>query len=239
MENNDYNFRQGEILCVDKPLHWTSFDVVNKLRWKLKKKYGIKRFKVGHAGTLDPLATGLLLICTGKKTKVSQQLTGDDKTYTGTILLGKTTPSYDLETEFDTESSTDALTEQQIHQAVDHFLGEQQQTPPAFSAKKVNGKRAYTSARQGKAVALKSNTIHIHAFEINTDRFPEVDFRVKCSKGTYLRSLAHDFGKHLGVGGTLVALRRTVSGDFSIEEAKKIDDWLSIIESTEVEAISS
>ncbi|MGM0478191.1 MAG: tRNA pseudouridine(55) synthase TruB [Bacteroidota bacterium] len=239
MKNNDFNFRQGEVILVDKPLHWTSFDVVNKLRWKLKKKYGIKRFKVGHAGTLDPLATGLLLICTGKKTKVSQQLTGEDKTYTGTILLGKTTPSYDLETEFDTESATDALTEEQIRAAAEQFKGVQQQTPPIFSAKKVKGKRAYTSAREGKKVVLEPNNIHIHSFEINTERFPEIDFKVKCSKGTYLRSLAHDFGQYLGVGGTLVALRRTASGDFRIEDAKTVDEWLTIIEATEVEDVSA
>lgn len=236
MNIEDLDFRKGEVLLVDKPLHWTSFDVVNKLRWKLKKKYGIKRFKVGHAGTLDPLATGLLLICTGKKTKISQELTSEDKEYTGTILLGKTTPSYDLETEFDSEKDVSQLSEklELIETSVNDFIGEQQQLPPVFSAKKINGKRAYESARKGKAVEMKSNTITIESFEVITDRFPEIDFRVKCSKGTYIRSLAHDFGAKLGVGGTLIKLRRTKSGSFDLSDAKTVEEWLEIIEETPV-----
>lgn len=232
-----YDFRAGEVLLVDKPLHWTSFDVVNKLRWKLKKKYGIKRFKVGHAGTLDPLATGLLLICTGKKTKISQDLTADDKVYTGTILLGKTTPSYDLETEFDTEKDVSHLTEQseEILKVASEFIGDQEQVPPVFSAKKVNGKRAYESARKGKELKLAANKIRIEFFEIDTSSFPEIRFKVKCSKGTYIRSLAHDLGEKLGVGGTLIELRRTASGKFNIDDAKTVDQWLEIIENTEVQ----
>lgn len=232
-----YNFRTGEVLLVDKPLHWTSFDVVNKLRWKLKKKYGIKRFKVGHAGTLDPLATGLLLICTGKKTKISQDLTADDKVYTGTILLGKTTPSYDLETEFDSEKDVSYLAEKttEILKVASEFVGNQEQVPPIFSAKKVNGKRAYESARKGKDLKLAPNNINIEYFDVNASSFPEIKFKVKCSKGTYIRSLAHDFGEKLGVGGTLTELRRTASGKFKIDDAKTVDQWLDIIENTEVQ----
>jgi tRNA pseudouridine55 synthase len=231
-----YDFREGEVLLVDKPLHWTSFDVVNKLRWKLKNKYGIKRFKVGHAGTLDPLATGLLLICTGKKTKISQELTSDDKVYTGTILLGKTTPSFDLETEFDSEKATSQLQSSTdlLESTAQKFLGEQEQTPPIFSAKKIDGKRAYESARKGKEIKMKSNTIRIEYFEVDESNFPEIKFKVKCSKGTYIRSLANDFGAHLGVGGTLIELRRVASGNRSIEDAKSVEEWLKIIEDTEV-----
>lgn len=233
---SSFDFRAGEVLLVDKPLHWTSFDVVNKLRWKLKNKYGIKRFKVGHAGTLDPLATGLLLICTGKKTKVSQELTSEDKIYTGTILLGKTTPSYDLETEFISEADVSPLAEKldQLNDLAKTFEGEQLQVPPIFSAKKINGKRAYESARKGKEVKLDPNTINIEYFHIDVTNFPEIQFEVKCSKGTYIRSLADDFGAKLGVGGTLVELRRISSGSFSIGDAKTVEEWLEIIDSTEV-----
>ena len=234
MENKTYEFRKGEVLLVDKPLNWTSFDVVNKLRWKLSKKYGIKRFKVGHAGTLDPLATGLLIICTGKSTKISQDLTSEDKTYTGTFLLGKTTPSYDLEEEFDQEFPIDHITEEAIKETAIKFTGEQKQTPPIFSAKKVNGRRAYESARRGEEVVLKENDIFIHSFSITAIRFPEVDFEVKCSKGTYIRSIAHDFGKALNAGATLIALRRTKSGDLLIEDAKSVEEWTEIIDANEM-----
>jgi len=235
MENSTYQFRKGEVLLVDKPLEWTSFDVVNKLRWKLSKKYGIKRFKVGHAGTLDPLATGLLLICTGKSTKISQDLTSEDKTYTGTFLLGKTTPSHDLEEDFDQEYPIEHITEASIKEAAASFLGEQKQTPPVFSAKKVNGKRAYESARKGIEVKLKENDINIYTFNITAIRFPEVDFEIKCSKGTYIRSIANDFGKALGSGATLIALRRVKSGDFTIINSKTVEEWCEIIDASEVE----
>ena len=234
MDNHIYDFREGEILLVDKPLHWTSFDVVNKLRWRLNNKYNIKRFKVGHAGTLDPLATGLLVICTGKSTKLSEGLTSEDKTYTGTFLLGKTTPSYDLETEFDQTFDIEHITEEQVYEVAKSFEGAQKQTPPIFSAKKVNGKRAYKSARQGLTVELKENDIVIQSFSIEAIRFPEVDFKVVCSKGTYIRSIAHDFGKALNAGATLIALRRTASGDLLIENAKSVDEWLEVIVSSEI-----
>ena len=234
MDNKTYAFRKGEVILVDKPLNWTSFDVVNKLRWRLSKKYGIKRFKVGHAGTLDPLATGLLILCTGKSTKISQELTSEDKTYTGTFLLGKTTPSYDLETAFDKEFSIDHICEEAIEKAAISFTGEQKQTPPVFSAKKVNGKRAYESARKGVAVDLKENDIYIHSFIITAIRFPEVDFEIKCSKGTYIRSIADDFGKALDAGATLIALRRTQSGSFLLENAKTVEEWGEIIDTCEM-----
>lgn len=224
------DFQEGQTLLVDKPYHWTSFDVVNKLRWHLKRKLGIKKFKVGHAGTLDPLATGLLVICTGKNTKKIEALTSDAKTYTGTFLLGKTTPSYDLETEYDQEFPINHITEELMQKTASEFLGVQQQVPPIFSAKLIDGKRAYEFARAGKEIEMKSNTIEIIEFKINTERFPEIDFKISCSKGTYIRSIANDFGKSLNSGATLIALRRIKSGDFLIEDAKSVEDWIKIIE---------
>lgn len=229
----NYDFRAGEVMLVDKPLHWTSFDVVNKLRWKLSKKYGIKRFKVGHAGTLDPLATGLLILCSGKKTKEITALIDEDKSYTGTFLLGKTTPSYDLETAYDADFETSHITNEMIQQVAATFLGDQKQIPPIFSAKKIGGRRAYDIARRGGEVVLKENDVVIHAFEIMAIRFPEVDFKVKCSKGTYIRSIASDFGKKLNSGATLIALRRTQSGDFLVENARSVEEWVEIIDSVD------
>lgn len=230
MTNRNYAFREGEILLVDKPLHWTSFDVVNKIRWALSKKYGIKRFKVGHAGTLDPLATGLLVICSGKSTKLSESLTAKDKTYTGTFLLGKTTPSYDLETDFDATYDVEHITEEAIYKTGESFIGTQLQVPPIFSAKKINGKRAYKIARKGEDIELNANEIVIKEFVIESIRFPEVDFRIKCSKGTYIRSIANDFGKALQSGATLQSLRRTNSGDFDVADAKSVEEWIEIIQ---------
>jgi tRNA pseudouridine55 synthase len=224
------DFIEGETILVDKPLGWTSFDVVNKIRWNLKQVLQVKNIKVGHAGTLDPLATGLLVLCTGKHTKRIDQLMGGMKTYTGTILLGKTTPSYDLESAFDAEFPTDHITSELLEETRLQFSGKIQQVPPIFSAKQVDGKRAYDLARAGKEVNLKANTIEISAFTISAERFPEIDFEITCSKGTYIRSIAYDFGKHLQSGGTLIALRRTKSGEQTIEEAKSVDDWISIIQ---------
>ncbi len=229
--NNSYDFKEGEVVLVDKPLNWTSFDVVNKLRWRLRKLYNVKKFKVGHAGTLDPLATGLLIICTGKKTKESEVYMSQEKTYTGTFLLGKTTPSFDLETEYDATFPVDHINDTAVQSVVESFLGEQLQTPPIFSAKKIDGKRAYESARAGKAIEMKRNLITISSFSVDTSRFPEIDFEITCSKGTYIRSIAADFGTKLGSGATLIALRRTKSGDFSITEAKSVDEWLEVIDS--------
>jgi tRNA pseudouridine55 synthase len=223
------DFLQGCTIVVDKPYTWTSFDVVNKIRWNLKQALGVKNIKVGHAGTLDPLATGLLIICTGKNTKLIDQIMVGEKTYTGTILLGKTTPSYDLETEYDQDFPVEHITNELAEQVRKTFLGEIQQVPPIFSAKQVDGKRAYDLARAGKEVILKSNTIHISAFTLSMDRFPEIDFEISCSKGTYIRSIAYDFGKALKSGGVLTSLRRTKSGDFSLENSKSVDEWIEFI----------
>ncbi len=223
------DFLDGTTLLVDKPYEWTSFDVVNKLRWNIKQHFNLKKVKVGHAGTLDPLATGLLVICVGKHTKKIDEYMAGKKEYTGTILLGKTTPSYDLETAFDSERSTLGITVEQIQAATLQFTGTIQQVPPVFSAKQVDGKRAYDLAREGKTVELKSNTVQVETFEVDSTRFPEVDFRIVCSKGTYIRSLAHDLGQALGCGGTLIALRRTQSGDFLIKDARQVEDCITYI----------
>jgi tRNA pseudouridine55 synthase len=223
------NFQEGLTILVDKPLHWTSFDVVNKLRWNIKQRLGVKKIKVGHAGTLDPLATGLLIICIGKNTKLIDQIMADEKTYTGTILIGKTTPSYDLETEYDQTFETAHITPELIEEVRNSFLGIQQQTPPIFSAKQIDGQRAYDLARAGKTVELKSNTVEIKSFSLDISRFPEIDFEVTCSKGTYIRSIAHDFGQRMNSGGTLIALRRTASGENHIQNSKTVDEWIAII----------
>lgn len=222
-------FSEGSTIIVDKPLSWTSFDVVNKIRWNLKQALGIKKIKVGHAGTLDPLATGVLVLCIGKHTKQIEQLQAGTKTYTGKILLGKTTPSYDLETAFDQEFPTDHINDNLIEEIRKTFLGEQQQVPPIFSAKQVNGQRAYDLARAGKEIELKPNTIHIFDLKFDAAKFPEIAFEVSCSKGTYIRSIANDFGKKLNSGGTLIELRRTKSGEQIIEESKSVDEWIDFI----------
>jgi len=223
-------FAQGSTILVDKPLKWTSFDAVNKLRWHLRQKLGVKKLKVGHAGTLDPLATGLLVICIGKHTKLIEGLTSDSKTYTGTFLLGKTTPSYDLETAYNSDKETVGITPEQLEEVRLSFLGVQQQVPPLFSAKQIDGKRAYDYARAGIEKELKANTIEIMDFTIDTSRFPEVDFEISCSKGTYIRSIAHDFGQKLECGATLIALRRTKSGIYDIADSKSVEEWISFIE---------
>jgi tRNA pseudouridine55 synthase len=217
------DYLAGEILLIDKPYHWTSFDVVNKIRWALKQKLGVKNIKVGHAGTLDPLATGLLIICTGKATKQIDQFMGAEKEYTGTILLGKSTPSYDLETEYNQEAPTDHITSELLEAVRLSFMGEQLQTPPIFSAKKIDGKRAYDMAREGKTPEMRQNLVHIREFDIDASQFPEIHFRISCSKGTYIRSIAHDFGLKLNSLGTLLALRRTRIGDFHVDNARKAE----------------
>ncbi len=228
-------FAQAQTILVDKPLGWTSFDVVNKLRWNLKQALKVKNIKVGHAGTLDPLATGLLVLCIGKDTKKIDQIMPGEKEYTGKILLGKTTPSYDLESEFDQEYPVDHITNELLEEVRLSFIGAQQQVPPIFSAKQVDGKRAYDLARAGKEVELKPNAITISSFDIDASNFPEISFRVCCSKGTYIRSIASDFGKKLNSGGTLIELRRTRSGDFSIAQAKSVDEWIDFIRQSPVE----
>lgn len=219
-------FLNGQTLLIDKPLNWTSFQAVNKLKWAIRKKFDLgKKFKIGHAGTLDPLATGLLIICTGKATKTIPTIQGQQKEYTGVITLGATTPSYDLESEIDQEFATNHITAELITETKQQFLGEIEQIPPIFSAVKKDGKRAYELARKGEEVQLKSRKITISAFEISTAQFPNLHFKVRCSKGTYIRSLAHDFGKALNSGAHLSALRRTKIGDFHVDNSKSPEDF--------------
>jgi len=220
------DYKAGQVLLIDKPLNWTSFQVVNKLRWAIRKAFDIKKIKVGHAGTLDPLATGLLVICTGKMTKQINTFQAQIKEYTGTIVLGSTTPSYDLETEIDKSFPTAHITEALIKESTKQFIGDIDQYPPIFSAIKKEGKRLYEFARAGETVEIKSRTIHIAEFEITNINGLEVEFRVVCSKGTYIRSLAHDFGKALESGGHLSVLRRTKIGDYEANKALSIEAFI-------------
>ena len=220
------DYKNGELLLIDKPLEWTSFQVVNKLRWHIRKTFQIKKIKVGHAGTLDPLATGLLIICTGKKTKQIEQYQAQVKTYTGTLVLGSTTLSYDLETEIDATFSTTHITEELIHQTTAQFTGNIEQYPPIFSALKKDGKRLYEFAREGKEVEISARKIVIDFFNITAINGLEVDFEIQCSKGTYIRSLAHDFGKALNSGAHLAALRRTKIGGFSVDNAISVEAFI-------------
>ena len=225
MTEEDY--KNGQVLLIDKPLNWTSFQVVNKIRWLIKNSYSIKKIKVGHAGTLDPLATGLLIICTGKMTKEISRFQSQTKTYTGTILLGSTTPSYDLETESDSSYPIEHITKELINDATNHFTGKINQKPPIFSAIKKDGKRLYESARLGEKVKIDYREVEIFDLDILKIDIPYVDFEVSCSKGTYIRSLAYDFGKKLNSGGTLVKLRRTKIGEYSINKSMTIEDFIS------------
>ena len=220
-------FSEGRILLIDKPLQWSSFQAVNKIKWAILKHYKLKKIKIGHAGTLDPLASGLLVICTGKFTKKITEIQDAVKTYTGTITLGATTPSYDMETEIDARYPTDHITPELIEQVRKQFMGELVQTPPVFSAIKKDGKRLYEFARDGKEIEVPQRTIYIHNFTIDASQFPELHFEVVCSKGTYIRSLANDFGKALGSGGYLSALRRTKIGDFSVSDAISPEEFVS------------
>ncbi|WP_297868900.1 tRNA pseudouridine(55) synthase TruB [uncultured Flavobacterium sp.] len=222
-------FLAGKVLLIDKPLTWSSFQAVNKLKYILKRKYDLpKKFKIGHAGTLDPLASGLLIICTGKFTKSITEIQAQAKEYTGTIMVGATTPSYDLETEVNATFPTAHITEELIFETTKQFLGEIDQKPPVFSAIKKDGKRLYEHARAGEEVEIQSRKTTIYEFEITRIQLPEIDFRVKCSKGTYIRSLAYDFGLALQSGGHLTALRRTKIGDYSVENAITPDDFAQL-----------
>jgi len=212
-------YQEGKVLLIDKPLNWTSFQVVNKIRWLIKQQFGIKKIKVGHAGTLDPLATGLLILCTGKLTKKIETYQAQVKEYTGTITLGTTTPSYDLETEVDQTFDISGITKEDIQDNTKHVIGEIQQQPPIFSALKKDGKRLYEYARKGEKVEIPKRTVTISEFEITKIDLPNIEFRTVCSKGTYIRSLAHDFGKSLNNGAHLSVLRRTKIGVFSVEDA--------------------
>jgi len=221
------DFKNGQVLLIDKPLNWTSFQVVNKLRWHIRQKFGIKKIKVGHAGTLDPLATGLLIICTGKFTKKINEYQGQIKEYTGEFTLGTTTPSYDLETEVNETFPILHITKELIEHTAKQFVGEIDQIPPIFSALKKDGKRLYELARAGETTEIKSRKINIAEFEITKIDLPKVNFRVVCSKGTYIRSLAYDFGKSLNSGAHLSKLRRTKIGDFKVGDGMKIEEFIA------------
>ena len=216
----------GQVILVDKPLHWSSFQAVNKLKYLLKRKFNLaKKFKIGHAGTLDPLASGLLIICTGKFTKQITEIQAQAKEYTGTFFIGATTPSYDLETEIDARFDFDHISDQTIEEARLQFLGEIDQIPPVFSAIKKDGKRLYEHARAGETVEIAARKTTIYEFELTRIALPEIDFRVVCSKGTYIRSLAFDFGKALQSGAHLSVLRRTKIGDYAVVNASTIADF--------------
>ncbi len=216
----DLNFAEGVVILIDKPLDWTSFDVVNKIKFALKKKYGA--IKIGHAGTLDPKATGLLVLCTGKKTKEIQQIQDAEKEYTGSIFLGATTECFDTERPINQTYDISHISTQEILNCAQSFIGEQAQFPPAHSAVKINGKRAYELARKGQEVALKAKTITIKKFDLTTIELPIIHFSISCTKGTYIRSLANDFGKRLNNGAYLHSLRRTKIGNFSVEDAYSV-----------------
>lgn len=234
---NTIDFDGGEVLLIDKPENISSFGAVNRIKRAFVKKTKKKRYKVGHAGTLDPLATGLLILCSGKKTKTISSFQNMVKEYTGTIVLGATRPSYDLETDIDQTFDTSEITEEDIRETIASFIGEQQQLPPIFSAKKINGNRAYELARKGEEVILKPNLITIHEFEILNIDMPNIHVRIKCSKGTYIRSIAYDVGKALNNGGYLLNLRRTKIGEYSVENAQSIEETQNRIFNSEFNSI--
>ena len=228
MKNNSlstYDFKEGEVLLFDKPLKWTSFDLVRKIRALIRRKLDVKKIKVGHAGTLDPLATGLMIICTGKKTKQIEKFQSTEKEYIADIFIGKTTPSFDLETEVDKQFSTDHIDDKLVENIVKSFIGKQEQIPPSYSAKRINGERAYKKAHKGIMVEMKPSEIEIYSIEILNFSLPNLRIKINCSKGTYIRSLANDIGKRLKSGAYLKGLVRTKIGDFNLENTIKIDDF--------------
>ena len=233
MENNSMTPPEvGQVIFIDKDLDWTSFNVVKKIKWVLLNKYRIKKLKVGHAGTLDPLATGLVIVCTGKKTKTIEKYQAEEKEYLATIKLGATTPSFDLETEIDKEFEFEHIKRDDVLKILDGFIGVQDQIPPVFSAKNINGKRAYEYARKGIDVEMKVSRITITELELIDFNSPELKLRIVCSKGTYIRALARDIGEKLISGGHLTALRRTRIGENKVEDSLKVKDYeTSIIES--------
>lgn len=233
---HSFDFRSGEVILIHKPLTWTSFQVVNKMKYIIKHHPSQwlegKRIepKIGHAGTLDPLATGLLIVCTGKQTKSIESYQALEKEYTGTFFIGATTPCFDLEKAIDAWYPVEHLTEQLIYETAEKFTGIQEQTPPLFSAVKIDGKRAYELARAGKEAEIKSKKISIHEFKITRIALPEVDFKVVCSKGTYIRSLARDFGLSMGTGAHLTALCRTRIGNFKLENAMSLEKFEQMVQ---------
>lgn len=229
------NFVSGEVIAVDKPLGWTSFDAVKRLRGAIQRRLGVKKFKVGHAGTLDPLADGVLIVCTGKATRCIDQLQSGEKEYVAKIRLGATTPSFDLETEIDAHYPTDHISRESVEAVLPQFTGKIMQVPPIFSAVKVDGKRAYKFARKGAEVDLKAKPLEIRKIELIDCKLPEITIRVVCSKGTYIRALARDIGQALGSGAHLTGLRRTRVGTISIDKCLQIDDALDLIKSAQLE----
>ncbi|MCC5945014.1 MAG: tRNA pseudouridine(55) synthase TruB [Bernardetiaceae bacterium] len=230
ISDNTFDFLAGEVLLINKPLTWTSFDVVNKVRYAIRRSLQTDRkIKVGHAGTLDPLADGLLILCTGKKTKEIEQYQAIEKTYRCRMVLGKTTPSLDLETDFDSETDTSHITEAQVREIKNSFLGKIEQIPPLYSAVQVDGKRAYKAARKGQDLKLKAREVEILNIEIININLPEVYFEVRCSKGTYIRSLVRDWGEKLGVGAYMAALTRNAIGEFTIDKAWELNDLIKEI----------
>ncbi|MDA8956227.1 tRNA pseudouridine(55) synthase TruB [Flavobacteriales bacterium] len=227
MEKVDY--LEGNIVLINKPLSWTSFDVVKKVRNILKNNYKVKKIKVGHAGTLDPLADGLLILCTGKWTKKIEEFQNQEKEYTGTFVLGATTPSYDLETEIDQTFDLGNLSKEKIENNTNLFIGDIEQLPPIYSALKKDGVRLYEYARKGVEVEVKKRNVRVSSFEISRIELPEVDFKISCSKGTYIRSIAHDFGKSLDNGAYLSKLTRTKIGAFQLEDAIDLDTFENMI----------
>ena len=226
---NPEAYLEGSVLYIDKPLTWTSFDVVNKIRWSLKTNLGIKKIKVGHAGTLDPLASGLVIVCTGRATKKITQFQDLEKVYDAKIRLGATTPSFDLETEVDQSFPWEHISNEMVTRALEKLTGPQDQMPPMFSAKSVDGKRAYAMARKGKTVELKPQAIRIHKLELLSIDLPDLSVHVECSKGTYIRSLARDLGEELKSGGHLTGLRRTRIGPYSVSDALTLDNFIEKI----------
>ena len=229
------NFKEGEIIYIDKPYKWTSFGVVNKVRYFVCRKQGVKKIKVGHAGTLDPLATGVMILCTGKATKKIEDFQYQTKEYIATLMLGATTPSFDLEKGIDATYPTEHITRELVEETLKQFVGEIQQVPPTFSACKVNGKRAYELARKGNDVELKAKTLVIDEIELLECELPVIKIRVVCSKGTYIRALARDIGQALNSGAHLTALQRTRVGDVTLDKCMQLDDFEAWIEQQEIE----
>lgn len=224
-------FLDGQVLLIDKPYGWTSFQAVKKIKYGLKKHFELKKIKVGHAGTLDPLATGLLIVCTGKMTKKIPEFQNQPKTYEAVFKLGATTPSYDLETAIDQSFPTEHITQALLLKTATQFVGAIQQKPPIFSAIKQQGERLYKKARRGENVDIKSREVHIHKFDIDKINMPDIACTIQCSKGTYIRSLAHDFGKALGSGAHLIELRRTKIGEFDVTNAITPEKFVDLLQS--------
>lgn len=235
---NGMNFKEGEILYFDKPLRWTSFAVVNKIRYHICRKLGVKKVKVGHAGTLDPLATGVMIICTGKATKRIEEFQYHTKEYIATLQLGATTPSYDLEKEIDATYPTEHITRELVEETLKRFIGSIEQVPPVFSACKVDGQRAYELARRGEEVELKPKTLVIDEIELLECNLPEIKIRVVCSKGTYIRALARDIGEALNSGAHLTALVRTRVGKVRLEDCLQVDTFAEWLDRQEIEVIN-